>query len=348
MLDSERSTPLSVTVVNIFRRSIVFVVLLVLVAYFASQSERFFQERNLMNILQQNAAVIIVTVGLTLTMLVGGIDLSVGSVAALAGAVSAGLIVNNGLPFEISVILTLLLGFMVGAVNGGLVVYGGLPPFVATLAMLGIARGLTLVYTGGETISGMGDAYTFWGRGSIPFLPDSIVTPLENLLPGETSLTLLRELPAPVVVALVVIILTMILLTFTRFGLHVYAIGGNEDTARLAGVPVNRTRMITYGLSGMTAALAGMLLTARLYSAQPQLGVGLELDAIAAAVLGGVSLFGGVGNIPGAVIGGLLVGVLSNGMNLLRVASYQQQMIQGVVLVLAVAVDMFTKRFDRV
>jgi ribose/xylose/arabinose/galactoside ABC-type transport system permease subunit len=138
----------------------------------------------------------------------------------------------------------------------------------------------------------------------------------------------------------------MVVLTRTRYGLHVYAIGGNIETSRLAGVPVSRVQLVTYGLSGMLAALAGVMLTARLYSAQPQTGVGLELDGIAAAVLGGVSLFGGVGNIPGVVVGGLFIGTLANGMNLLRVASYQQQMIQGAVLVAAVMLDMVIKRLE--
>jgi ribose/xylose/arabinose/galactoside ABC-type transport system permease subunit len=248
-------------------------------------------------------------------------------VAAFCGALSAGLIVNNGLPFEASVVLTLGAGALIGLVNGLLIVYGKLPPFIATLAMLGIARGMTLVYTQGRPISGMGDAYTFWGR-------------------GEITLPVLGDAPASVLVALAVVLITMFILSQTTFGLHIYAIGGDEETARLAGIPVNRITLAVYALSGMLAGLAGMLLTARLYSAQPTAGAGLELDAIAAAVLGGVSLFGGVGNIFGALIGGLLIGVLSNGMNLMRVASYQQQMIQGAVLVAAVALDMTIKRFE--
>jgi ribose transport system permease protein len=313
---------------TILRRGIVLIVLLALGAYFASQSDRFLQARNLVNILQQNSALIIVTVGMTLTMLIGGIDLSVGSVAALGGAISAGLIVNHGFGFEVSVVLTLVLGFTIGLVNGGLVIWGKLPPFIATLAMLGIARGLTLIYTDGRPISlGGVDRYTFFGRGTV-------------------NLPLIGEAPVSVLVAAVVVLISSYVLAYTRFGLHVYAVGGNEETARLAGVPVNRVKMIVYGSSGMLAALAGMLLTARLFSAQPQAAVGLELDAIAAAVLGGVSLFGGSGNIFGAVVGGLLVGVLSNGMNLLRLPSFLQQMIQGGVLVAAVALDMVIKRVE--
>jgi ribose transport system permease protein len=304
------------------RRGMVVVILLTLVVFFSLTSDRFLQERNLVNVLVQNVPVIVVAVGMTLTMLSGGIDLSVGSVAALAGAVSAGLIVNNGLPVYAGLLGGLLVGLLVGLLNGVLVVYGKLPPFVATLATLGIARGLTLVYTEGRPISGIGDAYTFWGTGKV------------------------GEVPVPIIVALVVVVLAYLMLTRTRFGLHIYAVGGGEETSRLAGVAVNRVKLAAYAISGALAGLAGLLLTARLWSAQPQVAVGLELDAIAAAVLGGISLFGGVGSVLGAVIGALIVGVLGNGLNLLRVASYPQQVIQGMVLVLAVTVDMYTKRLE--
>jgi ribose transport system permease protein len=321
--------PWQTRAVGVLRRGIVFIVLALLMLFFSSQSERFWTTANLSNVLEQNAAVIIVTLGVTLTMLVGGIDLSVGSIAALGGAVSAGLIVNNGFPFWLSLVITLVMGFGLGLFNGGLVVWGKLPPFVATLAMLGIARGLTLLYTGERPIGiASVEAYTFWGRGEVA-LPFGSWT-----------------IPAPLVVTAVVVFIMSLVMNYTRYGLHVYAIGGGENTARLAGVPVNRVKLVTYGLSGMLAALAGMMLTARLFSAQPQLGVGLELDAIAAAVLGGVSLFGGVGNMLSATLGALLVGVLNNGMNLMRIASYQQQMTQGIVLVLAVAVDMLTRRLS--
>ncbi len=314
---------------NVLRRGTVLLVLLVLLVFFSAASELFFQGQNLTNILTQSSPTILVAAGLTLTMLVGGIDLSVGSVAALVGAVSAGLIVRSQLPVWAGILGGLALGALLGAVNGGLVVLGRLPPFVATLAMLGVARGLTLVYTEGRPISGMGDEYTFLGSGEVALFGERLAV------------------PTPVIIVTVVIILVWLLLTRTTFGLRIYAIGGNEETARLAGVPVRRVKILTYSLSGLLAALCGVLLTARLYSAQPQVGVGLELDAIAASVLGGVSLFGGVGNILGTVIGALLVGVLGNGLTLLRVPSYPQQVIQGVVLVLAVSIDMFAKRLEQ-
>jgi ribose transport system permease protein len=311
------------TILSGLRQGSVFLILLALVILFSLGSDRFLQERNLVNILVQNAPIIVMTVGMTLTMLVGGIDLSVGSIAALSGAISAGLVVNNGLSVGMGMLVGLIIGFLLGLVNGGLVVYGKLPPFVATLAMLGIARGLTLVYTEGRPISGMGEAYTYWGNGKV------------------------GTVPVPVIVWIVVVLLFWLLLKRTRFGLHIYAIGGGEETSRLAGVSVNRVKLLTYGLSGVLAGLAGLLLTARLWSAQPQVASGFELNAIAAAVLGGVSLFGGVGSVLSAVVGALIVGVLNNGMNLLRVASYTQQIIQGVVLVLAITIDLYSKKLER-
>jgi len=310
---------MSLSVSRILKRGSVFIFMLGLMIFFSLTTERFLVDRNLINILAQNSHVIVVTVGMTLVMLSGGIDLSVGSVAALCGALSAGLVARNGLPAELAIALGLLAGFGLGLVNGGLIVYGKLPPFVATLSMLGVARGLTLTYTDSRPISGLSDAYNFWGRGDV------------------------LGVPMPLIVWVVVVVLATYLLSQTRYGLYVYAIGGSEETARLASVPVSRVKLLTYGLSGLLAALAGVLMTARVYSAQPQAAVGLELQAITAAVLGGVSLFGGVGNIPTAVFGALLVGVLGNGMNHLRVASYPQQIIQGLVLILAVAIDMATQ-----
>jgi ribose transport system permease protein len=294
-------------------------ILIVVAMILSLLSENFLTVSNLTNIALQTSIVALVTIGMALTMLMAGIDLSVGSIAALAGALAAGLMTRNGWSIAGSMLAGVAVGAGLGLVNGLLSVYGRLPPFVATLAMLGIARGFTLVYTEGKPISGLDRAFTFWGTGS------------------------LGPVPMPVVVWIVVLMLVFLAVRYTRFGLYIYAIGGNEETARLAGIRINAIKLTVYSLSGALAGLTGLLLTARLFSAQPQMGTGMELDAIAAAVLGGVSLFGGVGNIVGACIGALIVGMIGNGLNLLRVPSYYQQVIKGVVFIVAVIIDLYTK-----
>jgi ribose transport system permease protein len=208
----------------------------------------------------------------------------------------------------------------VGAINGLLIIKGGMPPFVATLAMLAIGRGLTLVYTEGRPIAGIDKSFIFWGTGQV------------------------LGIPMPVILLAVVAAVAFVVLRYTRFGLYVYSTGGNEETTRLAGVSPNAIKLAVYVISGFTAALGGVLLTARLWSAQPNAAVGWELDAIAAPVLGGTSLFGGVGGIGGTLVGAFIIGVLSNGLNLLGISSYYQQVIKGAVFILAVMLDLFTKR----
>ncbi len=195
-----------------------------------------------------------------------------------------------------------------------------MPPFVATLAMMAVARGLTLVYTQGRPIAGLEKGFIFWGTGRI------------------------LGVPMPVILMVIIALIAFVILRQTRFGLHVYATGGNEETTRLAGVSTNWIKQAVYMISGFTAALGGVLLTARLWSAQPNAAVGWELDAIAAPVLGGTSLFGGVGGIGGTLVGAFIIGVLSNGLNLMGVPSYYQQVIKGVVFILAVMLDLLTKR----
>jgi len=209
---------------------------------------------------------------------------------------------------------------LIGAINGLMIVKGGIPPFVATLAMLAIARGLTLVYTQGRPIAGLDERFIYLGTGQI------------------------MGIPVPVFIMVVVAIIAHIVTRYTPFGLHVYATGGNEEPTRLAGVSPDRIKLAVYIISGFTAALGGVLLAARLWSAQPNAAVGWELDAIAAPVIGGTSLFGGVGTIGGTVVGAFIIGVLSNGLNLMGVPSYYQQVIKGVVFILAVSLDIFTKR----
>lgn len=297
-----------------------FFILLLVVIFFSAMSDKFLTGSNLSNIALQSSLVGIITIGMTMVILTAGIDLSVGSVAALSGTICAGMMTRNGLPISVSILVGISVGVIAGLINGGLMVFGKIPPFVTTLAMLGVARGLTLVYTEGKPISGFERTFTDLGT--------------QNVGP----------LPMPVFIWLVLLVIIFFVLRYTRFGLYIYAIGGNEETARLAGIRVRLIKILVYAISGAFASISGILLTARLWSAQPQMAVGIELDAIAAAVLGGVSLFGGVGSVIGASIGALIVGALGNGLNLLRIPSYHQQIIKGLVFILAAALDLYSKR----
>lgn len=304
----------------LLRRFSVLIILLALGLAFAFGSEDFLAPNNLLNIALQTSIITIVAIGMTFTILTAGIDLSVGSVMALCGALAAGLAVKSGLGTFGGISLALLAGVVIGAVNGLLIVRGGMPPFVATLAMMAVARGLTLVYTNGRPLAGIDEAFIYLGNGKIV------------------------GIPVPIIIMTVIAILAAIVLRYTRFGLYVYATGGNEETTRLAGISPQKILMAVYMISGFTAALGGILLTARLWSAQPNAATGWELDAIAAPVLGGTSLFGGVGGIGGTVAGAFIIGILSNGLNLMGISSYYQQVVKGIVFILAVVLDLLTKR----
>lgn len=287
-----------------------YLILLVILVTFALFSPQFFTVNNLLTLALQTSLVALVAIGMTFTIITGGIDLSVGSTAALAGAIAAGIAVQLGAyPGLLAGIAT---GLVIGALNGALIVWGRLPPFVATLASMATARGLTLVYTQGRPIAGLDQAFTFWG--------------------SEAWI----GVPMPVWILLITAVIAHLILRQTRLGLHLYAIGGGEETARLAGVNVGLIKFSAYLISGLCAALSGIILTARLWSAQPNTGIGLELDAIAAAVLGGSSLAGGAGGIPGTIAGSFIIGMLANGLNLLGVPSYHQQVIKGAIFVIAV------------
>jgi ribose transport system permease protein len=314
-----RNSPLS-RPAEVLRRFSVFVILLAICLIFAIGSGDFLTASNLLNVALQTSIIAIVAIGMTFTILTAGIDLSVGSLMALCGALAAGLAVRQGLGTYGGIGLALLAGVVLGAVNGLLIVKGGIPPFVATLAMMAVGRGLTLVYTQGRPIAGLEKNFIFWGTGR------------------------LLSIPMPVILMVILAFIAFVVLRYTRFGLYVYATGGNEETTRLAGVSPDRIKLAVYVISGFTATLGGVLLTARLWSAQPNAAVGWELDAIAAPVLGGTSLFGGVGGIGGTLVGAFIIGVLSNGLNLMGVSSYYQQVIKGAVFILAVMLDLFTKR----
>ena len=305
---------------DVLRRFSVFIILLIICLIFALGSGEFLTASNLLNVALQTSIIAIVAIGMTFTILTAGIDLSVGSLMALGGALAAGLAVRQGLGTYGGIGVSLLVGLALGAINGLLIIKGGMPPFVATLAMMAVARGLTLVYTQGRPIAGIEKDFVFWGTGC------------------------LLGIPMPVILLAIIATIAHVVLRYTRFGLYVYATGGNEETTHLAGVSPDRIKLAVYAISGLTATLGGVLLTARLWSAQPNAAVGWELDAIAAPVLGGISLFGGVGSIGGTLVGAFIIGVLSNGLNLLGIPSYYQQVIKGVVFILAVMLDLFTKR----
>ncbi|MFJ8969841.1 MULTISPECIES: substrate-binding domain-containing protein [Streptomyces] len=288
--------------------------LVVLVVAMSLLSGDFLTTQNLLNVGVQAAVTAILAFGVTFVIVSAGIDLSVGSVAALSATVLAWSATSAGVPVVLAVVLAVLTGIACGFVNGALVSYGKLPPFIATLAMLSIARGLSLVISQGSPIA----------------FPES-VSVLGDTLGGW--------LPVPVLVMIAMGLITALILGRTFIGRSMYAIGGNEEAARLSGLRVKRQKIVIYALSGLFAAVAGIVLASRLVSAQPQAAQGYELDAIAAVVIGGASLAGGVGKASGTLIGALILAVLRNGLNLLSVSAFWQQVVIGVVIALAVLLD---------
>jgi ribose transport system permease protein len=280
-------------------------------------SDSFLTVNNWMNVLRQVSINALIAFGMTFVILTGGIDLSVGSVLALSSAITAGMMASGMNGFT-AIIIGLLAGFFMGAINGIVITKGRVAPFIATLATMTMFRGLTLVYTDGRPITGFASddiLFQMMGRGY--FL----------------------GIPVPVVFMIVVYVALYFVLKKTTFGRHTYAIGGNEEASRLSGIRVDRLKIWIYSLTGGLSALAGIILTSRLNSAQPTAGTAYELDAIAAVVLGGTSLSGGRGWIFGTLVGALIIGVLNNGLNLLNVSSFYQQVIKGLVILLAVLLD---------
>ena len=277
---------------------------------------------NLLNVLEQTALNAVVAVGMTFVIISGGIDLSVGSVLAFAG-IALGWALDAGMPAPAAIALALAVGASCGLANGLLITLGRLPPFIATLGMMSVARGAALMTAEGRPISGFTEGFR------------AIAT--ERVL----------MIPAPVIVTALLYVAAHFVLTRTVFGRAVYAIGGNEEAARLSGIRVRFHKTAIYAVAGLTSAVAAVVLTARLNSAQPTAGTMYELDAIAAAVIGGSSLLGGEGSLLGTLVGALIMGVLRNGLNLLNVSSFVQQVVIGVVIIGAVLVDMSLKRRRR-
>jgi ribose transport system permease protein len=269
---------------------------------------------NLLNVLEQTSINAIVAVGMTYVIVSGGIDLSVGSLLALAGVVMATLLQQDA-PIVVAVAAALGVGALFGSLSGVAITWGRLPPFIATLGMMSIARGCALLFTDGRPVSG--------------FDPEFRAIATARVV----------GIPMPVLVTAAVYLAGHFILSETKFGRYVYALGGNEEATRLSGVNVRLYKTLVYAVSGLTSATAAVLLTARLNSAQPIAGIMYELDAIAAVVIGGTSLLGGEGSLAGTLVGALIMGVLRNGLNLLSVSSFTQQVVIGLVIVIAVLVD---------
>jgi ribose transport system permease protein len=295
-------------------------------------SENFLTVNNGLNVLRQISINLCLSIGMTMIILSGGIDLSVGSVLAFSGAVAAGLL-KNGLPLpateyalEFTVPGAFLAGIAVGALlgwfNGLMITRFRLPPFVATLGMLSIARGLTRLWTGGFPITDLGGEFTFVGIGYW------------------------LNVPMPVWISAALVAVFVVVTRRTRFGRYLYAVGGNERAARLSGLNVERVKRQVYMLGGALAGVAGLIATARQNAADPKIGVGYELDSIAAVVIGGTSLSGGHGSILGTVLGCLIIGVLNNGLVLLGVSPDWQLVIKGFVILVAVAIDQWGRKED--
>lgn len=301
------------------------IALFVLCVILGFLSDKFFTVTNVWNVMRQVSVNICISTGMTLVVLTAGIDLSVGSILALCGAVTAGLLKNGveiaasnlyiGFTILGASVAGLVAGSLLGWFNGWTITRWKVPPFVATLAMLTIARGLTMLWTRGFPITGLGSRFDFLGTGW--FL----------------------GIPLPVWISGIVVIAAIFITDKTALGRYIYAIGGNESAARLSGIDIRRIKIIVYTIAGALAAVGGLIVTARLDAAQPNAGTGYELDSIAAVVIGGTSLSGGRGTILGTVLGAVIIGVLNNGLVLLNVSPFWQQVVKGFVILVAVVID---------
>ncbi|MER2107651.1 MAG: ribose ABC transporter permease [Solibacillus sp.] len=293
-------------------RVLLVLVLLSIIASFLS--DVFFTVNNIMNVLRQVSIIAIVSSGMTLVILIAGIDLSVGAVLALAGAALAG-VLTAGISLPIAIVVALLVGLVVGSINGLLVSKFALPSFIVTLATMTIARGLTLVYTKGYPLTVENSFLQTLGNGKV------------------------LGIPIPVYIMFIIYIFMHWLLKYTTFGRYIYAVGGNEETAKLSGINVKFIKVAVFAIAGFLASLAAIIYTSRLMSAQPTAGQGIELDAIAAVIIGGTSLAGGKGLILGTLIGALIMGVLDNILNLMNVSPFYQSIAKGIVILIAILLD---------
>lgn len=304
---------------NLETYSLVLVVL-VLGLILSFTTKAFFTQTNLINVLRQVSINGILAIGMTFVVITGGIDLSVGSIVAFSGIIVAGMLRDVGLGIFPVIIISIATGTVLGIINGYFVAYWGAAPFVVTLSMMTIARGMTYVYCDGKPISPLPENYLTIGKGDV------------------------LVIPIPAIILIAVFILGSITLKHFRFGRYLYAVGGNENSAMVSGINVRRVKLIAYGISGLLCGIAAIILTARVSAGLPQAGQNYELDAIAATVIGGTSLSGGKGKLWGTLLGALLLAIVSNGLDLLNVSSFYQQIVKGLIILSAILIDSKRKR----
>ncbi|ADL08602.1 ABC transporter permease [Thermosediminibacter oceani] len=299
---------------NTFQRLSVLSILIIMCIIFGLSSKVFFSTENLLTVALQTVIIAIIAIGQTFVIITTGIDLSIGSTIALSGIITSMLLVAK-VPVFFSIMVGLLVGIIIGFINGLVIVYGKVPPFIVTLGTMSIVRGIALVLTNGIPITNLPPGFTVIGSGRV------------------------LGIPIPVYIMIVLALVFGFILSKTKLGRYNYAIGSNFEAARLSGIDTNKVLISIYSISGFLAACAGIILTARIVSGQPTAGTGYELDAVAASVIGGASLLGGEGTVLGAVIGAFVIGVLRNGLNLLNVSAFWQQIAIGIVIIAAVYFD---------
>lgn len=319
-----RNNKFSEVIRDLFKNKIgTIIALILLIGFFAflpATRTVFLSTGNVFNIIRQASTNLYMAIGMTMVIILGGIDLSVGSIVALSGVVTGGMIAYNDLPVWVAVIAGLVVGLLFGAFNGLIVSTTTIPSFIVTLATMNIARGFAYIYTGGAPIRVVSSEFNFIGSGYVNIVP------------------------TPVIYLVILAIISIYLMTKTKLGRYIYAVGGNSEAARFSGISNAKVTMFVFTFSGLMAAISGVVLASRMFSGQPTAGSGAEMDAIAAVVVGGTSMQGGIGTIGGTIIGGMIIAVLNNGLNLMNVSSFWQYVVKGAVILVAVYIDYFRNK----
>lgn len=305
---------------QIFKKFSTLIILLVLVVIFSMASPNFLRVNNILNILRQVSVISILTAGMTYVIISGGMDLTVGAYLGLTGVIAAKLMGDAGMPMPVALLVTMVIITVIGVITGMLIVGLNVSAIVITLGMMTVVRGLAYIFSGGLPVYDIPESIVFLGQGYV------------------------LGIPVPVIVMLIVVIIMGVILKYTYFGRYIYAIGGNVEAAKLAGVAVNKYIVSLYAISAFLASIAGIVLTGRTSSGAPAAGNGTEMDVVTAVVIGGVSVNGGKGSMLGAFLGAVIIGVLSNGLTIMNVGEYYKQVVKGAVLILAVAFDVLANK----